>query len=589
MIWPRGFPLSEINLNFNNSYFSGPRRRSAIQQAVVNGDPDVDAIFRLTKSMQYKRINLFFDPSAPSLQLPLYKMSPFNAQNTLYCYEAFWSLYLPFSVSIRVTDIWRSYWAQRLMWLTNQTLSFHGPSAYQMRSAHSYLKDFEEERAMYSQTERLVKFLFEWKCKFTKFYDCVIDLSSEMANEGFWKKEEVDSIKLWLKDLNLIGYVEPKIVNFDVINQTDQFKIGNFDFTVVRYTPNFQISIDEDNFCCKGKSTQLYNRLESFVFLKTLCDEFEVSLNYETTKLAQSPNHNLKMNISLVITFNPPPTEYNIIILTHLYREHFQNLIFCGLNIMQLFSKNRGVDKKFDSYTFIDLDFATGSYHYFCMNKAVELNLDTDGFFLMSDDVMLKFWKLKQLDPKKIWFLPKKAIMYDYDFNGVSPWIHWPYYIDRMKNLSLFINSSLSNPNNTRFTTSEIEILNSFQKNFNGSLYTQFTTRKFHAGSDWFYLPRSKFQSFHLMSMLFRRYDIFLEIAVPYILTGLDSDNSTIGLDGRYDWLGHLLQFKRDYPTFDVFYHPFKLSWLKVRDKRDQAEGFCGFYVQEKFNQSLLN
>ena len=84
-----------------------------------------------------------------SIQYPVNKMSPYNSQNTLFTYEAFWSLYLPQSVTFGLTDIWRSYWAQRLMWLLNGTVTFNGPNAYHLRNSHSYLNDYYEEKEMY--------------------------------------------------------------------------------------------------------------------------------------------------------------------------------------------------------------------------------------------------------------------------------------------------------------------------------------------------------------------------------------------------------------------------------------------------------
>ena len=212
LIWPRGYPLNEIQKNHYNNYICGQRKTSVVQQGVVNGDPDVDAIFRLTKSMNYKRINITFDETSPSIQYPTYKLAPYNSQNTFFHYEAFWSLYLPFTVTFRLTDIWRSYWAQRLMWLLNDTITYNGPNAFQFRNSHSYLKDFESEKAMYSKTEKLIDFLFKWNCTKKGFYECVIELSHEMAVEKFWKMEEVDGIKNWLHDLNKIGYQEPKII-----------------------------------------------------------------------------------------------------------------------------------------------------------------------------------------------------------------------------------------------------------------------------------------------------------------------------------------------------------------------------------------
>ena len=49
LIWPRGYPLSEIHKTHYNTYVCGKRKVSFVQQGVVNGDPDVDAIFRLVK------------------------------------------------------------------------------------------------------------------------------------------------------------------------------------------------------------------------------------------------------------------------------------------------------------------------------------------------------------------------------------------------------------------------------------------------------------------------------------------------------------------------------------------------------------
>ena len=112
---------------------------------------------RLTKSLNYKKIDIKFDETSPSIQYPINKFSPYNSQNTLISYEAFWSLYLPKTVPFRLTDIWRSYWAQRLMWMLNGTITFNGPNAYQLRNSHSYLKDFYEEQDMYLKTEKLIE------------------------------------------------------------------------------------------------------------------------------------------------------------------------------------------------------------------------------------------------------------------------------------------------------------------------------------------------------------------------------------------------------------------------------------------------
>jgi hypothetical protein len=246
LIWPRGYPLSQVNGIYDNSYSCGLKKTSIVQQGLVNGDPDVDAIFRLTKSLENKRIDIQFDSTAPSLEIPKTKLAPYNSQNTFFHYKAFWSLYLPSTVSFRLTDIWRSYWAQRLMWLTDDTLTFHGPNAKQIRNSHSYIKDFEQENNMYLQTEDLMKLLLEWKCNLTSFFQCVLDLTNLMVNRNFYQQAELEGVQNWIDDLISIGYQEPIIVNYlSVENQCES--INHFlssEVTSIRFTPIFQNPIE---------------------------------------------------------------------------------------------------------------------------------------------------------------------------------------------------------------------------------------------------------------------------------------------------------------------------------------------------------
>ena len=70
---------------------------------------------------------------------------PYNAQSTLHAHEGLWSLLLPCSVHGRVSDIWRSYIAQRLFWDVGLSLAFVGAHVNQFRSPHNYLADFDAE------------------------------------------------------------------------------------------------------------------------------------------------------------------------------------------------------------------------------------------------------------------------------------------------------------------------------------------------------------------------------------------------------------------------------------------------------------
>ena len=125
-MWPRGYPLDAIALNTPEpSYLKADSSvKPLIQQGLANGDPDVDAIFRLTRASKGQLIRVEFDGAAQPIALPRGTMCPYNAQTTLHHYDAFWALMMPFTPAFRVTDIWRSYWGQRLLYEIGGRLAF---------------------------------------------------------------------------------------------------------------------------------------------------------------------------------------------------------------------------------------------------------------------------------------------------------------------------------------------------------------------------------------------------------------------------------------------------------------------------------
>src|SRR5262249_44222362 len=104
-IWPRGFPLEYLQAcergNADTTIIKV--EECPIQQGLVNGSPDVDAVWRLVFDQVFT-----FD-EAPSVCLAPGSWCPFNSQNTWWFHTAFPLLYLPSFVSFRVTDIWRSF------------------------------------------------------------------------------------------------------------------------------------------------------------------------------------------------------------------------------------------------------------------------------------------------------------------------------------------------------------------------------------------------------------------------------------------------------------------------------------------------
>ncbi|XP_078374528.1 uncharacterized protein LOC144658081 [Oculina patagonica] len=210
-IWPRGYPLDHIADPPSHNFIKCQGVDTSIQQGVVNGDPDVDAIFRLTRKDKDVDLKVEFDPEAQPVVLPPNTMAPFNSQNTLFMNKALWAMLIPTTVTFRVCDIWRGYWAQRLMWDVGSHLSFFPPNAVQFRNAHNYLIDFIDEKMLYHDSGRLVEFLINWKSDKPDFFSRVLDLSVAMVHQGFWEINDAILTEAWLTDLISIGYEMPAI------------------------------------------------------------------------------------------------------------------------------------------------------------------------------------------------------------------------------------------------------------------------------------------------------------------------------------------------------------------------------------------
>jgi hypothetical protein len=137
-IWPRGFPLEKLT-HQNNASGTPASVHSPIQQGLADENPDVDAVYRMTMQLPVS-----FENRKP-VALGKNCWCPFNSQNTIWYKEAYPLLYLPSHCSFRMTDIWRSFIAQRVAWTCDWNITFHPATVWQERNEHDLLNDFKEE------------------------------------------------------------------------------------------------------------------------------------------------------------------------------------------------------------------------------------------------------------------------------------------------------------------------------------------------------------------------------------------------------------------------------------------------------------
>lgn len=163
-----------------------------IQQSLADSDPDVDAIYRLTI---YEKIKFSQDLKF-SLKKNVY--CPFNSQNTYWHKSVFSLLYLPSTVNSRVTDIWRGYIAQRLLWEIDSEMIFISPSVYQKRNIHNFMKDFKDELDLYLKSEELVNSLREIELR-GSIENMLISVYKKLVKEKFFQEKELKILETWLE------------------------------------------------------------------------------------------------------------------------------------------------------------------------------------------------------------------------------------------------------------------------------------------------------------------------------------------------------------------------------------------------------
>jgi len=201
LIWPRGLPLDAIKGAPPSLVASSETIACPIQQGLADGDPDVDAIYRLTLPLpQTFRRDVKVALGAGS-------WCPFNSQNTAWWPQAYPLLYLPAHCSFRVTDIWRSFVAQRIAWANEWNVLFHGPDVTQQRNPHNLLRDFEQEIPCYLQNRLICETLakLELKSGVAHTIENLRTCYTALIRGGWLPGDELDLLETWIEDLRAIG------------------------------------------------------------------------------------------------------------------------------------------------------------------------------------------------------------------------------------------------------------------------------------------------------------------------------------------------------------------------------------------------
>ncbi|KAK6740488.1 hypothetical protein RB195_008758 [Necator americanus] len=425
-MWPRGFPIEHIQSHTNGaerSCLCHQMRTPIVQQGLVHRDSDLYALYRASHADEKDRVDVKFNRFTPPVTLASGIYAPWNSQNTLFHRRAFFTLALPVSVPFRATDIWRSYFAQKLLHVIGENIAFYPANAIQLGNSHDLFSDFRTERDyhLYKNFGNLLRFLDDWNCNHKSLDKCVLKLAEEFSAKKFWGKTDVALIRKWIEDLHNITYEFPSLnsVKEYAVSSKENFRGANCRRARVQFHSE-RVNLNED-----GRRSKL--KIRSGVALSNWC----AAANYsEILHILPSPrrvnNVRARNNVLkylektvLVVTYNYPMNG-TIGLIQRLYQPYFGVTIFCGSWFSREYYQ-KAFPKVLHPFNYIHLskhEMNAGYFAYYCLSKVKDLLLQNVlGYFVMADDTTFNFWHSVDLNSTmhSIGIRPK---------NASGPW--WP-------------------------------------------------------------------------------------------------------------------------------------------------------------------
>ena len=145
-VWHRGYPIEYVPTRHRVEYKGKTKRKVLVQADLWDGDPDIDAMARLSIKPTVK----YSDVTKPYCSN---QISPFNSQNTFLAREV-----IPFYAVLphigRMDDIWGAYILQHYF---PKSVVYNRASVYQDRNVQDLVTNLENEIIGYRNTLKLIK------------------------------------------------------------------------------------------------------------------------------------------------------------------------------------------------------------------------------------------------------------------------------------------------------------------------------------------------------------------------------------------------------------------------------------------------
>jgi len=230
--------------------------------------------------------------------------------------------------------------------------------------------------------------------------------------------------------------------------------------------------------------------------------------------------HNKFNDTLLVIAFNFPLYR-SLPLLFSMYSKVFPNIYICGP------SDSINSTKNTLGYTVNRFPIHKGYFAYECVSEAAARYRNYSGYLLLMDDVLLNWWTLNELDFTRLWEGPKEPIEIG-RFSPPSKWYWWRSRWGKQNCQRAFNEINQLYKDSVVTALLAKEMLSTLRQNGRG------LHRCFRGRSDIFYVPSKYITRFSMLSSIFRKHEVFLEIAVPTIFRLLDISDTFEQLHGYY-------------------------------------------------------
>lgn len=531
----------------------------AIQQRMIAGIPDCDFSSPSIRLPMKETPNRSFDSTSPAVALPENTFAPYNSLNTMHSYKAFWSLMLPITPGRFLSDIWRGYVSQKLLWTIGGKLSFSTENAVRDNDIIR-VSAFSGHERLANKTEELMNFLKTWKCGFTKLDQCFRTLYHDLFLKDFVKEYDEGLTIAWLQDLKNVGYEFP-IMKSPKINGNQK--------NILKYFSN-----------SKGiGSFKDQSVAQSLKYIQKLCPEILLTVR----KSGMVPKFE---RVLLVVVYNHPHTA-NLKIIKALYKYNFPNIVVCGYleSGMKDAEEERLSFVRSRVYTFINTSNVID-----CIRDVILMNYGVDGYLIIQDDIILNFWNLMSYNRSKIWSTfdwryfnsvgDAKAAK-NVNMNGTlikRGLDHWIHPQDNLPKLQ----KALQSLKDSSEGSSQKMCHNSLKNRLKGDM-------RFEYGQcDIFYLPKRLGNSYTDVIGEFIKHDVFFEIACPTTLRCIEEQSLHEELQfSHFNVLANpprsiLWKYYKNM-THRPYIHPYKLSSVIAGDKMT-SESFCNDLVPTFIN-----